>query len=379
MTTTDPTPSVLPDGYAGLGALYDQSEAFATIDELFDAARDNLDPPTWDFLEGGAGDERTLAANRSAFARWTYRPRVMSGIGAPDTSTSFMGIPLAYPALTSPFGAERLFHPEGHLAVARANAAAGVASIVPEAGSYALEEVAEAAPAASRMLQLHPLGRPENFRAMLARAEAAGYTSICLTVDCPAAGWRERNMRNRFNPDPQIITGNYRRAGFGPEELLGPLTDADAPIWEWARVADEMATSPLPFMAKGILTPHDARAAVGAGASAVLVSNHGGRQLDGAPAALDQLPEIVAEVGGEIEVALDSGIRRGSDVVTALALGADVVVMGRAPAMALAADGETGVRRLHALMRDEIVTIMRLLGRATVSDLGPDVVARAPW
>jgi 4-hydroxymandelate oxidase len=374
VTTIDPAPEILPDGYAGLGSLYDQQAAFATVDELFAAARDRLDAATWDFLEGGAGEERTLAANRRAFARWSYRPRVMSGIAAPDTSTSFLGIGLAYPVLTSPFGAERLFHPDGHPAVARANAAAGVASIVPEAGSYALEEVAEAAPAAARMLQLHPMGRPENFRGMLARAEAAGYTSICLTVDCPTAGWRERNMRNRFNPDPEIITGNYRRAGFSPEELFDPLTDPAAPIWEWGRVAEEMAGTSLPFMAKGILTAEDARAAVDAGASAVLVSNHGGRQLDGAPAALDQLPEVAAEIGEEVEIALDSGIRRGSDIVTALALGADVVVLGRAAAMALAADGEAGVRRLHTLLREEMVTIMRLLGRGSVADLGPHVI-----
>lgn len=374
MTTTNPAPQALPDGYAGLGSLYDQEEAFGTVDELFSAARDNLDPATWDFLEGGAGDERTLAANRRAFARWSYRPRVMSGIAAPDTSTSFLGIDLAYPVLTSPFGAERLFHPDGHLAVARANAAAGVASVVPEAGSYALEEVAESASAAARMLQLHPIGRPDNFRAMLARAEEAGYTSICLTVDCPTAGWRERNMRNRFNPDPQIITGNYRRAGFAPEELFDPLTDPAAPIWEWGRVAEEMSRTSLPFMAKGILTADDARAAVDAGASAVLVSNHGGRQLDGAPAALDQLPEVAAEVGEEVEIALDSGIRRGSDIVTALALGAGVVVLGRAAAMALAAGGEAGVRRLHTLLREEMVTVMRLLGRGSVADLGPHVI-----
>lgn len=375
MTATDPVREYLPDGYAGLGSLYDQEQTFATVDELFAAARDNLDPSTWDFLDGGAGEERTLAANRRAFGRWSYRPRVMSGISAPDTSATFLGVALAYPVLTSPFGAERLFHPDGHLAVARANAASGVASIVPEAGSYALEDVAESAPSAARMLQLHPLGTSENFRAMLARAERAGYTSICLTVDCPTAGWRERNMRNRFNPDPGIITGNYRGAGFAPEVLLRAMVDPTAPIWEWGRVAEEMARTPLPFMAKGILTATDARAAVDAGASAVLVSNHGGRQLDGAPAALDQLPEIAAEVGDEVQVALDSGIRRGSDIVTALALGADVVVLGRAAAMALAADGEAGVRRLHTLLREEMVTVMRLLGRGSVADLGPDVVA----
>ncbi|MGC1511709.1 MAG: alpha-hydroxy acid oxidase [Acidimicrobiales bacterium] len=375
MTTTDPLHEILPDGYAGLGSLYDQEQTFATVDELFAAARENLDPATWDFLDGGAGEERTLAANRRAFGRWSYRPRVMSGVAAPDTSTSFMGIPLSYPVMTSPFGAEQLFHPDGHLAVARANAASGVASIVPEAGSYSLEDVAESAPTAARMLQLHPLGRPENFRAMLTRAEKAGYTSICLTVDCPTAGWRERNMRNRFNPDPRILTGNYRGGGFAPDELLRAMVDPSAPIWEWGDVAEEMAGTPLPFMAKGILTATDARAAVEAGAGAVLVSNHGGRQLDGAPAALDQLPEIVAEVGDEVQIALDSGIRRGSDIVTALALGADVVVLGRAAAMALAADGEAGVRRLHKLLRDEMTTVMRLLGRGSIADLGPDVVA----
>ncbi|MGH3378443.1 MAG: alpha-hydroxy acid oxidase [Actinoallomurus sp.] len=368
----------MTDTIAGRRTFYGATERFATLDEVVDACRSALSDDVWDFLEGGAGAETTLRANREAFGRWTFRPRVMSGRERPSTATTFLGIPLELPLLTAPFGADGLFHPDGQIAVARADAAEGVAAIVPEAGTHPLERVAEAASASARIAQLHPMGPPENFLAMLCRIEDAGYQAVCLTVDCPTGGWRERNLHNRFDPDPAVITGNYPTDGdVAPEEVFGQLFTKTARVWSWDDLAGLMARTPLRWMAKGILTGDDADAAVRAGASAVLVSNHGGRQLDGAPAAFDQLPEVAEAVGERAQIALDSGVRRGSDVVKALALGADVVVLGRLAAYGLGAGGEAGVRRVHQLLRGEIETILTLLGRGGVRDLGPDAVRRS--
>ncbi|SNQ45501.1 (S)-2-hydroxy-acid oxidase [Frankia canadensis] len=352
---------------------------FATVGEIYDAARAALPPEIWDFLDGGAGGEQTLRANRAAFDRWTLRPRLMTGVAEPDLSTTFLGIALSMPVLTSPFGADRLLHPEGHLAVARANAKAGVASMVPEAGSFSWEEVTTAAPAAARIAQLHPMGNVANFTAMLDRAADVGFAALCLTLDCPSAGWRERNMRNRFDVDVETVSGNYPHAT--AEDLadtLGQLFIRHEPVWTWDELAERTSSSPLPWIAKGVLTGPDAVRAVRAGAAAVLVSNHGGRQLDAVPAALEALPEVVAAVGGTVPIALDSGIRRGSDVVKALALGADVVVLGRAAAMALAAGGEEALARLHELLREEISTTIKLLGAASVAYLDPSMITPAP-
>ncbi|TNC25119.1 alpha-hydroxy acid oxidase [Amycolatopsis alkalitolerans] len=364
---------------AAAATFYGSGERFATLDEIVDAARETLPADVWDFLAGGAGDESTLRANREAFGRWTFVPRVMSGADVPSTRTSFLGVDLSMPVLTAPFGADALFHPEGQRAVARANEAEGVASIVPEAGSHSLEEVRAAAPAAAMIAQLHPMGPEDNFRAMIARAAECGYHALCVTVDCPTGGWRERNLRNRFAPDPAIITGNYRAAGSPePQAVFGQLFDRTEPVWSWDRLAGALADSPLPWLAKGILTGADAESAVAAGAAGILVSNHGGRQLDGAPAALDQLPEVVRAVAGRARVALDSGIRRGADVAKALALGADVVVIGRLAAHGLAAAGEAGVRRVHQLIRAELGTVLTLLGRGGVRELDESAVRRSP-
>ena len=350
---------------------------FATLSEIVEVARAGLPPDVCDFLDGGAGREVTLRRNRQAFDRWAFRPRVMTGLGVPELATSFLGVPLGLPILTAPIGADGLFHPEGHCAVARANAAEGAVSIVPEGGTHSLEAVAAAAPVAARIAQVHPMGSPSNFVAMLRRIENAGCDAVCVTVDCPTAGWREGNRRNRFDPDPAVISGNYPAGGpVALEEVFGQLFTRTEPVWTWAELGERMAATRLPWMAKGILTADAASAAVDAGASAVLVSNHGGRQLDGTPAALDQLPEIAAAIGGRAQIALDSGIRSGSDVVTALALGADAVVIGRLAAYGLAAAGEAGVRRIHQLVREEMQTVLTLLGVGSVRELGPDLLQK---
>lgn len=182
---------------------------FATLDEIRDAALAKLSAAAGDFLEGGAGDEATLRRNRRAFERWAFVPRVMSGQPVPATAARFLGVDLALPVLTAPFGADGLFHPDGHLAVARANAAAGTASIVPEAGSHSLEEIAAAAPGAATFGQFHPLGTDDGFLTTMRRYEDAGYRGLCVTCDVPVMGRRERDLRNRYLPDYALFGGNY--------------------------------------------------------------------------------------------------------------------------------------------------------------------------
>ncbi|GAA1195889.1 alpha-hydroxy acid oxidase [Pseudonocardia alaniniphila] len=351
-------------------------DSFATLTEIIGVARGVLPTDILDFLEGGAGEERTLRDNRTAFRNWNFVPRVMTGYGKPELATSFLGIPLAIPVLTAPFGADGLFHPRGQCAVARANAAEGVASIVPEAGTYSFEVVAEAAPDAARIAQIHPMGSAEHFVGMLHRIENAGYQAICVTVDFPIAGRRERDLMNRFDRNFRAASGNYPADGSAASEtIFKQLFYRSTAGWGWGQLGELMDKTPLPWIAKGVLTGADACAALEAGADAVLVSNHGGRQLDGVPAALNQLPEVVSAVAGRVPVAFDSGIRRGSDIVIALALGADVVVLGRLVAYGLAADGESGVRQVHQLLRAEMLTTLTLLGAGDVAVLEPSVLS----
>jgi isopentenyl diphosphate isomerase/L-lactate dehydrogenase-like FMN-dependent dehydrogenase len=347
----------------------------ATLDEIRETALRTLPAPARDFLEGGAGDETTLRRNRRAFQRWAFVPRTMSGLPAPTTATRFLGVDLALPVLTAPFGADGLFHPDGQLAVARANAVAGTAGIVPEAGSHPLEKIAASAPGSAAFGQIHPLGTDDGFLDMVRRYEDAGYRGLCITCDVPIAGWRERNLRNRYLPDYALFGGNYASLEQALGQL-GQLLEPEAPVWSWSKLAALLAQSPLPWIAKGIMTVDDAHAAVAAGAGALLVSNHGGRQLDGQRASLDALPEIRDAVGPDVAIALDSGVRRGADVVKAIALGADVVVIGRLAAYGLAAAGEAGLVRVLELLHAEITTILTLLGRGGITDLNRDALIR---
>lgn len=360
---------------------------FATLSEIHAAAREALAPDVWDYLEGGAGAEVTLRENRSAFGRWRFRPRYMSGNRAPATDTTFLGLELAMPVLTAPFGADVYFHAEGQLAVLRAAAEAGVASVVPEASSFRLERLAREAPAAARIMQLHPSGSEEHLLDLARRAEVAGYELLCITIDAPTSGWRERGKRNRFDFDPSAIAGNFDPDIPAEEQdVFGQMFVRGEPVWTWEQLAAAGRRLPLPFIAKGVLTREDACAAVEAGAIAVIVSNHGARQLDGVPATLDQLPEVVEAVGRRLPIALDGGIRRGPDVLTALALGADCVLIGRLAAYGLAASGEEGVLRVLELLHAELVTCMALLGVERIGQLdrsmlqaGPQADVPFPW
>jgi 4-hydroxymandelate oxidase len=350
---------------------YPRDGEFLALEEIHAAALKHLPQDAATYLESGAGTEQTLRANRDAFHRWVIKPRPMSGVSDPKTNTSFLGIPLSVPVLTAPFGGDALFAHDGHLAVARANAACGTASIVPEVGSFSYEEVAAAAPAAARIGQLHPY---DSFDFSAARIKAAGYDALCVTVDCPIVGFRARNRMGRFHLDPVIWRGNVLHDG--SPNIAATYGASIVPAWTWDDLGAATARHGLPWIAKGILTVEAAEAALAAGASAILVSNHGGRQVDPSPASLDVLPEIAAAVSGQVPVLLDSGVRTGADVFTALALGASAVVIGRLAAYGLAAAGELGVRRTIELLTQELHILMTLAGIPDIASLTPDVVAR---
>src|SRR6516162_1371104 len=352
--------------------MYPRDAGFVTIEEIRATAIGNLPRDVVDYLGAGAGTEQTLRANREAFGRWVIRPRPMSGISAPRTSTTLLGIPLSVPVLTAPFGGDGLFAADGHLAVARANASCGTVSVVPEVGTFSFEEVRAAAPAAARIAQVHPF---RSFGHVAKRVRAAGYAVLCVTVDCPVIGYRARSKMNRFRPDRSIWAGNVTAAGTPSATLMfrDGITE-QAPAWTWDKLAEAAARQDLPWMAKGILTGEAARAAADAGASAIVVSNHGGRQVDPAPASLDVLPEVAAAVGGRVPILLDSGVRTGADVFLALALGADAVLIGRLAAYGLAAAGEAGVRRTIELLAEELRTLMILAGIPSVDQIPPGTV-----
>ncbi|WP_327582817.1 alpha-hydroxy-acid oxidizing protein [Nonomuraea sp. NBC_00507] len=340
----------------------------ATLGDIHAAALESLPLDVHDYLEGGAGEEWTLRRNREAFAEWGFVPRLMSGRPTPDLRTVFMGVPLRMPILTGPFGVDTLFHPEGQKAVARAAARSGISGMAPEAGSYSYAEVRRAAPDGMAFGQLHPVGSEDAFIRRLAHFEDCGFRALVVTCDTPTAGWRERNRRNGYTP-PHAVTGGNFTGGEGTGDAFADLFGGSGPAWTWEKLARLMSGTSLPWMAKGITTVPDAEAAIAAGASAIGVSNHGGRQLDGLPAALDVLPEIADAVGGRAQIAFDSGVRRGSDVVKALALGADVVVLGRLAIYGLIADGEAGVTRVLGLLSGEMANILTLLGCAALTDL----------
>jgi isopentenyl diphosphate isomerase/L-lactate dehydrogenase-like FMN-dependent dehydrogenase len=346
------------------------SQQFVTLSEIYESAREQLAPDVWEVLDGGAGDEQSLRDNIAALARWSFRPRYLSGVTESDPRTTFLGLDLAFPVVTAPIGGDGLFHVRGQCAIAEATAAAGIVPIVSEASPFPLETVAESS-SGPKIMQLMAWGEPDQFLALARRAIEAGYSALCVTIDCPTLGWRERPMERRFTTPKQQWGGNYSQAMDSAADRLMAGTGSD---WTWETLAQVRSQIDVPLLAKGVMTAEDAEAAVAAGADGVVVSNHGGRQLDCLPATLDQLPEVVEAVGGRAGVALDGGIRRGTDVLKALALGADVVCIGRLTAMALVAGGGAGVLTALSLLRAEFERSMLLAGRRTIADVDRSVV-----
>jgi 4-hydroxymandelate oxidase len=310
---------------------------------------------------------------------------VLVDVGELDLETEVLGQAVAMPILLAPTAFQVLAHPEGEVATARAAAAAGTLSILSTLASRRLEEVAAAAPAGRRWFQLYCSRDRALTRALVEKAAAHGFGALVLTVDVPVVGRREKDLRNRFSLPPAAA----------PHGLLDLVAELDLslpaepssalvalsarlfdPTLRWEDLAWLRSLSTLPILIKGILTGEDARLAVEHGAAGILVSNHGGRQLDSVPAAVDALPEVVAAVEGRIPVLLDGGVRRGTDVIKALALGARAVLVGRPYVWGLAAGGEAGVRRVLELLHDELATGLALLGCPRVGDLGPQHLRR---
>ncbi|AGL20619.1 alpha-hydroxy acid oxidase [Actinoplanes sp. N902-109] len=329
-----------------------------------------MDPVHEDFFAGGAGEERTLSANLAAYERLRIVPRVLRATGERDLRTTLFGTELATPVLVAPTAFHKLAHPGGEAATARGTADAGSLMVVSMAATQPVEEIAAAGAPLWFQLYLQPdLAFTE---AVVKRAEAAGCRALVVTVDSPVFGRRERDLRNGFLDLPAGLACENMRDGTG--QVRSIAMDATA---GWDRIAWLRGVTGLPLLLKGVLHPADARLAVEHGADALIVSNHGGRQLDGAVATIDALPAVVAAVAGRIPVLVDGGIRRGTDVLVALALGADAVLAGRAVVQALAAGGAAGVRDKLRDLTTELDHAMALAGAKRPADLSPDLVAVA--
>ncbi len=346
-------------------------------------ARTRLTDEVWDFLDGGAGDEVTLAANLRAFQEVTLHPRVLVDVSRISTATTLLGCPLPDPVAIAPMAYQRLLHPDGEVGTARG--ATGSLFVVSIFASQTLEEIAAAA-TGPLWLQVYWLSRRDALAALVARAADAGYRAIVLTVDAPRIGERRRDRRNGFAVDPSVAAVNVDAALMRATHERQPGRSALAEHAEltfdqgitWADLAWLRGRTELPLVLKGVLTGADAALAVEHGVDALIVSNHGGRQLDRTPASLDVLPEVVRAVGGAGPVLLDGGVRTGADVFAALGLGASAVLVGRPAGWALAADGADGVARLMALLRGELAHTMALAGRPALADIDRDAVGRRP-
>jgi isopentenyl diphosphate isomerase/L-lactate dehydrogenase-like FMN-dependent dehydrogenase len=357
--------------------LFSAASEFATLAEISCAAIDALDPAVVGWLESGSGEEWTLRENRRAFDRWTFVPRYQAGNGVAATAVTFLGDRLTAPLLAAPFGMDSVLHPDGVLAVARAHEAMGMGIGISQWCSYSLEQVAEVAPNCPKYLHMPPNGDEARFIAMARRAEAAGFRALLVTVDDAVVAWRDRTLESRFTPDLDAVTGHHRVGGVLDESVVAWMGQLDETTWTWSRLGEVCAAAGLPFVVKGVVTAEDARAAVDIGAAAVWVSNHGGRQLDGVRASLDALPEVAAEVADAVPIVLDSGIRRGTDILKALALGATVVAVGRPIAYGLAAGGADGVERVLGILTEELIRAVTLAGRASVQDVDRSLVQPA--
>ena len=344
-------------------------------------ARERMAPAAFDYYLGGSDDEVTLRENRAAFERLRLRPRVLVDVGALDLSTTALGSPMSMPVMVAPTAYHGLAHADGEVATARAATEAGVVMGVAALATTPLETVAQAA--GSLWFQLYVYRDRSISERLARRAEAAGYRALILTVDTPRVGNRERDVRNGFTLPAPLQMANFiaDQLADAPEATRGEsglATFATAhfdPTLTWEALSWLRSVTTLPIVVKGILTAEDAALAVEHGAAAVVVSNHGGRQLDGAVATLDALPEVVEAVGGRCEVYVDGGVRRGTDVLKALALGARAVLIGRPVLWGLAAGGQEGVHDVLELLRAEIELAMMLAGRPTLASIDRSLVA----
>ncbi|MEX2238751.1 MAG: alpha-hydroxy acid oxidase [Dehalococcoidia bacterium] len=334
-------------------------------------ARAQMDGPAFDYYAGGAADELTLGENIAAFQRRRLRPRVLVDVSSVAINTQILGKLASFPVGLAPAALQRLAHDQGEVAAARAAADAGIIYALSTLSSCSVEEVGAAG--GRLWFQLYVHKDRSVSRDLVQRAEAAGYEAIVLTVDLPVTGYRERELRGTFAVDPADY-GNLRMPSMGDATLAGVVAFLNDQSLTWNDIAWVRSLSSLPLVIKGIMRGDDARLAVEHGAAGLVVSNHGGRQLDRTQASIDALEEIVASVDGAAEVYLDGGVRRGADVAIAIALGATAVFVGRPYLYALAAGGEEGVRKAIDILRAELLVTMALLGAPAIGALTRDMV-----
>ena len=381
----------------------DQAYSIADLRRL---AQRRLPRALFDFYDGGAEDETTLRANRAAFEALALRPRVLVDVSRVDTGTAILGAPSALPLAIAPTGAPGFGWPGADIAIAQAAAAAGIPYALSSSGTTSIEKLARAAPG-RLWFQAYVLRDQAYFEQMVSRAEAAGYEALMITVDLPVGGKRERDLRNHFSipfrftprnlldfalhprwaariarhglPQMETLSG-LAQAGSGPARLASASATASSvgrnydAGFDWQRLAALRRLWPRRLIVKGVAHPDDAARLVALGVDALVVSNHGGRQLDGGAATLQLLPAVLAAVQGRVPVWVDGGVRRGADVVKALALGAQAVLVGRATLYGAVAAGGPGAQRALTILRDEIERTMRLCGVTRVADIGPDLL-----
>lgn len=338
------------------------------LSDLVPLAKGVMTPMAYEYVTGGAGDERTLAWNTEAFAMRRLRPRMLVDVSTLDTKVQLFGEVLAFPLLLAPAAYHRLYHPDGELATARAAANTGVPYIVSTCTTTPLEDIASAAPNGVRWLQVYVTADRGRTRDLVQTAEATGVRALCLTVDTPVAGTRNREQRTGFSLPATCVT-----------PYLHHVASADSPgipfvaiTWrdvEWLR-----GQTRLPVLLKGILTGDDGALAVDNGAAGVVVSNHGARNLDTVPASIDALPEVAEAIAGRLPILLDGGIRRGTDIVKALALGATATMIGRPYLYGLALGGAAGVEQVVRILRTEFESALMLTGRPSAATLDRSVI-----
>jgi 4-hydroxymandelate oxidase len=356
-------------------------ERLLTVDDFDAAARAVLPRMAYDYYRSGADDERTLRQNRRALRRYEIWYRVLVDVAERSLGTTLLGAPLSMPILIAPTAYHRMAHPEGELATARAAASAGALYVVSTLATTRLEDVA-AASTGPKWFQLY-VHKDRGFtRSLVERAQAAGYGALVLTVDAPLLGRRLADERNVFAlPEGLTMANLASAAGLGAtveeRSMLARYVASrhDASL-TWSDIAWLRGLTSLPVLVKGLVRPDDAARALEHGVDGVVVSNHGARQLDGAPASIDALPGVVAAVGGRCPVLMDGGIRCGTDVLKALALGASAVLVGRPVLWGLAVGGEAGVARVLEILRNELSTAMALAGCPSIADIGADLVRR---
>jgi 4-hydroxymandelate oxidase len=352
---------------------------FLNLAEIELSARERLAPLAYEYYVGGANDEVTVRENRAAFERLALRYRVLVDVSRRSTSTTVLGTPIAFPVLVAPTAFQRLACDDGEMATARAAAASGTVMVLSTASTCTIEDVG--AIGGHLWFQLYVYADRGLTKGLVERAEEAGMRAIVLTVDAPILGRRERDLRNRFHLPDGVRLANVPSSGsvpmptgHGESGLANHFASGIDAGLTWKDVEWLRSITRLPVLIKGIVRGDDAARAVEHGAAGIIVSNHGGRQLDTAIASVRALPEVADAVAGRAEVLLDGGVRRGTDVIKALALGARAVLVGRPVVWGLAAGGEGGARRVLELLRAEVDLAMALCGCPTVGDISRDLV-----